>query len=91
VIRNIRRQIAKRTTLRVLAALSAFGMALLPRWLRWIPAALLAIPGPFDELAFIVFVLLVIAFRPALRAQLAASLRLAVGARYLTAANERVA
>jgi hypothetical protein len=90
VIRKIRRQIAKRTALRVLAVIAGFGIALLPKWLRWIPAALLVIPGPLDELAFIVLVLLVIAVRPALRRELAAALRLAVGARHLTAVNEAV-
>jgi len=52
--------------------------------------ALLAIPGPLDELAFVLLAAGVIACRPALRRQLAASLRLAVGARHLTAANEYV-
>ena len=90
MIWKIRRQIAKRTALRVLAVIAGFGIALLPKWLRWIPAALLVIPGPLDELAFIVLVLLVIAVRPALRRELAAALRLAVGARHLTAVNEAV-
>jgi hypothetical protein len=88
VIRKIRRQIAKRTALRVLAVIAGFGIALLPKWLRWIPAALLAIPGPWDELAFALVVLLIVAVRPKLRKQLRAAVRLAIGARHLTAVNE---
>ena len=60
----VRRQIAKRTSLRVLSVVAGFGIALLPKWLRWIPAALLAIPGPADELAFVTVVLIVIAVLP---------------------------
>ena len=82
-----RRAVARSTAVRVVAALAGFGVALLPRWLRW----LLAVPGPLDEAAFAALVLLVILARPALRRQLAGALRLAVGARYLTAAAERIA
>ena len=86
----VRRQIAKRTSLRVLSVIAGFGIALLPRWLRWIPAALLLIPGFFDEIAFAAGTLLVIMFRRKLRRELRASLRLAIGARHLTAVNEAV-
>jgi hypothetical protein len=89
--RHVRRIIARSTVLRVVAVLAAFGVALLPKWLRWIPAALLAIPGPLDELAFALLVIVVVACRPALRAALVTSLRLTVGARRLTAANECIA
>lgn len=88
VARFARRTIARSTVLRVLAVIAGFGAALLPRWLRWLPVALLAIPGPLDEAAFVLFVAAAIAFRPALRRQLRASLRLAIGARYLRAVNE---
>jgi hypothetical protein len=85
-----RRTVARSTPLRVVAVLAGFGVALLPRWLRWLPAALLAVPGPLDELAFAVLVTLVIVLRPELRRQLAGALRLAVGARHLTAAAEAI-
>ncbi len=85
--RACRRTVARSTALRILAVIAGFGAALLPAWLRWL---LLAIPGPLDELAFVLLAAGVIACRPALRRQLAASLRLAVGARHLTAANEYV-
>ena len=88
--RACRRTVARSTALRILAVIAGFGAALLPAWLRWLPLALLAIPGPLDELAFVLLAAGVIACRPALRRQLAASLRLAVGARHLTAANEYV-
>lgn len=90
VIRAGRRVVARSTPLRVVAVLAGFGVALLPKWLRWLPAALLAVPGPADELAFAVLVLAVILARPALRRQLAGALRLAVGARHLTAAAEAI-
>jgi hypothetical protein len=86
----VRRQVARHTSLRVLAVVAGFGASLLPGWLRWLPVVLLAIPGPCDELAFIVFVLVMVACRPVKRRELLSSLRLAVGARHLTSANECV-
>lgn len=90
VRRFARRMVARSTVLRVLSVLAVFAVALLPRWLRFLPIALALIPGPLDEGACIALVLVAIALRPALRASLAMSLRLTVGARHLTAANEYV-
>lgn len=85
-----RRAVARSTAVRVVAVLAGFGVALLPRWLRWLPTALLIIPGQADELLFVLVVLVLVLVRPGLRRQLCASLRLAVGVRYLSAAAERI-
>lgn len=85
-----RRLVARSTAVRVVAVLAGFGVALLPRWLRWLPPALLIIPGQADELVFVLVVALVVLARPRLRREAGAALRLAVGVRYLTAAAERI-
>lgn len=85
-----RRAVARSTALRVVAVLAGFGVAILPRWLRWVPPALLLIPGAADELVFAVVVAVVVLLRPRLRRELRTALRLAVGVRYLTAAAERI-